>query len=399
MWGLLCVLLVLAAALWWAWKKRGVKDVISPLPWLGCALAFRSDPVVFLCRIAERGRNVTLNMAGLRMKLLVVPEDVAVFYRSQTLSAEAALEPLGFVDTLGSLNVQVGGQLHNQLIRGGRSFGPDAQERLREATEAALRSHAAGEEMELYRFCRDLVTRFVIEIFAGPAVAELPGFCEEYLAFQLAHEGAIAKAMVLGRTLASFFLAGARRQRVALVRRMAPLLDSRHADQLTEYDSEQRADLIVGLLTAATKNVAIGSATTLVHMLEHGVGAEKAAGAVAETLRMTCLSFGALRVATRGSGEQFSEGELLTVSHLARGRNAELFPSPHQWDSSRKSVDVGFCFGSGVHACPGRTFAIESMATIVAAVRPHLGALGKCSALRFDRPSLADREFAFAMKL
>jgi hypothetical protein len=398
MWGLVCVLLVLAAALWWLWKRRSQTDVISPVPWLGCALAYRSDPVAFLCRIAERGRNVTLNMAGLRMKLLVEPEDVALFYRSQTLSSEAALEPLGFVDTLGSLNVQVGGQLHNQLIRGGRSFGPDVQQRLREATEAALRRHASGEEIELYRFCRDLVTRFVIEIFAGRAVAELPGFCEQYLAFQLAHEGAIAKAMVLGRSLASFFLYGARKQRVALVQRMAPLLDSQHADQLTEYDSEQRADLIVGLLTAATKNVAIGSATTLVYMLEHAVGAEKAAGAVAETLRMTCLSFGALRVVTRASGEQFPQGQLLTVSHLARGRNAELFPNPHQWDPNRKS-DIGFCFGSGVHACPGRTFAIESMATIVSAVRPHLGALGKCSALRFDRPSLADREFAFAKKM
>ena len=388
----------LAAALWWVWQRRKDRDLISPLPFLGCALAFRRDPVGFLCGIAERGRNVTLNMAGLRMRLLVEPEDVAVFYRSKSLSSYEALRGLGFERSLGVLNVRVGGQLHSRILRAGRSFGPDTQQRLRAAAEAALARHESGRELELYRFCRELVVLFAAEEFAGAAVAQLPLFCEQYLDFQLAHESAVARAMVLGCALAGPALDAAWRKRHQLAMRIAPVLASPHAEQLgEEYGSLERADLVLGLLTAATKNVAIGSASSLVFMLQHGWRGEgEVAAAVAETLRLTCLSFGALRLATDESGPECPRGLLLTVSHLARGRSATLFADPHRWNPARRP-DVAFCFGAGLHACPGKTFALESMAKIVAAVWPRLGALGRCSDLRFDRPSLADRDFAFAV--
>lgn len=65
--------------------QKSDDDVVSPLPLLGCALAFKNDTVRFLCGLAERGqRAVTLNLAGLRLRLLLDPTEVAKsFYRAR----------------------------------------------------------------------------------------------------------------------------------------------------------------------------------------------------------------------------------------------------------------------------------------------------------------------------
>ncbi len=52
-----------------------------------------------------------------------------------------------------------------------------------------------------------------------------------------------------------------------------------------------------GLLSAASKNVAICAASTIVFSLQNPNQSFAARDAVSETLRMTCLSFGGLRMA------------------------------------------------------------------------------------------------------
>ncbi len=398
LWVTLVVMLALAVA--WRWLRQRSEDLSfsEHLPLLGCALAFRADPVGLLCRLAAAEKNVVLNMAGLRLKLLVRPEDVAALYRSRTLSSEAALSLLGFDHSLGPLNVRIGGALHSRILRGGSSYDADTlQRRLREALVAALDRAGSGGEVELYGLCREAVVAAVAEAFAGPDVAAAPGFCREYLDFQRSHEEAIAKAMVLGKVLAWPWLERARRKRLQLAAWMEGRLTARHSQMLgEEHSARERSELTLGLLSAATKNMAIGSASCVVYMLQHDFARDgDVAAAVAETLRLTCLSFGALRRVVAAHDEGLGpRGQLLTVSHLAKGRDETLFAQPNTWDASQRR-DVSFCFGAGQHACPGKSLALQSMATVASLVYPRIASLGRVSKLCFDRPSLADRDYAY----
>jgi cytochrome P450 len=107
-------------------------------------------------------------------------------------------------------------------------------------------------------------------------------------------------------------------------------------------------------------------------------------------------------------------GDIVTVSHLAQGRDRAVFGNNADTFDPIRNTDISFAFGyvkstahcahvnssakcsSGLHACPGRNIALTSMETIVGTLRPHLRSLESVSALQFDRPSLADREFAWA---
>lgn len=72
-----------------------------------------------------------------------------------------------------------------------------------------------------------------------------------------AHEHAISLAMSIGKTLAWPWLHSAAKKRLKLIDEI--VLTSAYATDLgIELDSKQKADLCIGLLTAATKNVAIG---------------------------------------------------------------------------------------------------------------------------------------------
>jgi cytochrome P450 len=83
--------------------------------------------------------------------------------------------------------------------------------------------------------------------------------------------------------------------------------------------------------------------------------------------------------------------DIVTVSHLLQARTA--FENPHEWNPNRENLDVGFCFGAGVHACPGKSIALASMTSIVSTLLPRIAHIECVSPLMFDRPSLADREF------
>jgi cytochrome P450 len=117
--------------------------------------------------------------------------------------------------------------------------------------------------------------------------------------------------------------------------------------------------------------------------------------AVLETLRMTCLSFGALRLVVGADSDLGEHGDILTVSHLAQGRDATVFYRPHEWNPSFNPGDVSFCFGGGQHACPGKKIALSSMAVIVETLLPHISHIDDISPLMFDRPSLAERKYCY----
>jgi cytochrome P450 len=109
---------------------------------------------------------------------------------------------------------------------------------------------------------------------------------------------------VVGRWCAGLALSAARRKREALARSIMGCMASLHVDAIRRERPQSTtfevADMCIGLLTAASKNVAIGSATCLVYLLQHAQHARcDTRAAVSETVRLTCLSFGALREACR----------------------------------------------------------------------------------------------------
>ncbi len=89
-------------------------------------------------------------------------------------------------------------------------------------------------------------------------------------------------------------------------------------------------------------------------------------------------------------GDSWKKGEILTVSHLAHGRTQ--FQDPDQWNPNRQGLEAGFCFGAGVHACPGKVIAMSATTAIVQTLLPKIEKVLRATSLRFDRPSLADRQ-------
>ena len=226
------------------------KDYVSPLPLLGCALAFEQDPVSFLCSLSGRCRAVTLNMAGLHLRLLIDALDIKFFYRAREdeLSSSKALRMLGFADTLGELNVEVGGKLHSSKIRLlGNALVNQITSLCKERTFQLLDVHE-GNMLEVHRFCREVVLSVMVEVFVGP---QKHGFADRYLDFQLTHEvcycyflicffffvidkkkDAVAKSMALGRFLAWPWLKSAQSKRLKLMEEISPT--SEYANNLGE---------------------------------------------------------------------------------------------------------------------------------------------------------------------
>lgn len=322
-----CVLLV-----WLVFRRfRTDPTFVSPVPGLGCALAFKNDPVKFLCDVARNSSSfgaVTLNMAGLHLRWLLDADEARLFYKAKEdqMSSFGALHKIGFAKTLGSLNVNVGGSLHASKLRGS-SVQTSINNMMVHRCLHLMEEHKS-KSLELYKFCRELVLSVMVEFFVGP---QRPGFHERYLQFQRvnllekktafvtnfqkqAHESAIAIAMSIGKTLAWPWLRSAEQKRLRLISEIE--LTSEYALGLgDEFCKAQKADLCIGLLTAATKNVAIGlikfcdsflfschslgSADAIVFCLQHRKDEISIPHAVLETLRMTCLTFGALRMAMR----------------------------------------------------------------------------------------------------
>jgi cytochrome P450 len=77
------------------------------------------------------------------------------------------------------------------------------------------------------------------------------------------------------------------------------------------------------------------------------------------------------------------------------GSEAQIF-DPTRFEDKSKEEQL-MTFGAGVHACPGRQLALEALCVIVEQLEPAIKRLDetKVSKLEFNRPSLADRDYAY----
>lgn len=213
---------------------------------------------------------------------------------------------IGFNETLGSLNVYFGTDLHKRWIK--ETYGAwwarqphDAPSGLRDEIRPLWRSLDRSLEREraaslraadLFGLARATVLRCQVERLLGAPVLEAAGdaaFISAFMSFQDRIEDATAKAAVLPRTLSlPLVLWPVARMRRKLTRRLAAAIAcaERGADpatlgswlraaatlpgELARRPSAQVAELAIGLLFASHKNPSIGAAQTLCALLELG---------------------------------------------------------------------------------------------------------------------------------
>lgn len=186
-------------------------------------------------------------------------------------------------------------------------------------------------------------------------------------------------------------------------------------------DKSLVGEACVGLLTAAPKNVSITVANCIVFLhlnpkymaqalveisknpvnegqdlLEWAENLEVLARCINETMRLTCLPFGGIRMVTSDQYRKFPIGTLVTVSHLARARDKEAWQFPSEFRPFRAEAKHALDFipfGGGRHLCPGRKYAMMMMFLVLHKTLPALSCAisGSVPPLEFGGPTFALR--------
>jgi cytochrome P450 len=275
------------------------------IPILGHALSYRQDPSGFLLRTSQTvGSMFQLNLAGKHMIVVAGPDaqrQVAMA-PERILSARQAVADIGFEETLGTLNVHQGTDLHKGIVKGVWQRNP-AEQFLgwRTALQKALQleifgtvdGDAVGDRtttnVELFQLVRRVVLRATVDRMIGPKFLDGTQddvFLKEFMAFQDQLEDVTAKAVVLPRWFAlPALLWPVRKQRETLQGRIVERLNGILltdtdgegstttqgfwlAQMYPRYSITDIAEYIVGLLFAAHKNPAIGAAQAYLMLYE-----------------------------------------------------------------------------------------------------------------------------------
>jgi sterol 14-demethylase len=447
---------VFLASFYWIRKRRAKPDD-SKIPWapgsipvLGHAMLYRKDPSGFLVRTCERvGPIFQLNMAGKHMIVVCGPEEqrhVASAPESQ-LSARHAVAEIGFEHTLGSRNVHQGTDIHKGIVKGVWTKNPSEQVKgWMESITVALEKETSAEDdsVEFFKLVRRVTLRAVIERLISPTFLDswdYP-FLNEFMRFQDTLEDVTAKSVVLPRWLAlPALLVPLAKQREGMQANIAvhlkQLLKEKKemgfwlAQVHTEYSVDEIAEYIVGLLFAAHKNAAIGTAQAYLMLWERGTANDQEMcrkqaktllvtpdfktlqtcsnlrAVCLETLRLTAHSIGAVRTAQQdfpiGDNHKYviPKGATISLVHIASSLNPALWgENPQTFDAQNRS-DTAYqdeykftTFSHGVHKCPGQQMALIMLqCTLAILLEQYTVELPpKIPPLSFERATLAQRE-------
>ena len=401
-WPAVAVALLVCFFTWWRCARRKhpptglVRPPLAPgaVYGIGHALRYKTDPAAFLSSACQTvGPVFRLNLAGKRMVVVgshqTIIKQVATA-SEKTLSARQAVAEIGFQETLGSLNVFVGTDIHKRWIK--EAYGPHGPGLSGEigplwtALERALEVERTvpRRASDMFALARATVLRCQMERFLGGPVLQAAGggaFIDAFMTFQDGIEDATAKAAVLPRVLALPLVLWpvARTRRRLTARLAAAIRQAEHGVDPVALGSwlhamllpgsqrrprEEIAELAIGLLFASHKNPSIGAAQTLCTLLGLGAshptvravrieaarlaaspGAEVLASChalqrcVLETLRLCAHAIGAVRTVVSESGfvldSRFwvAPGETIALAHVAVHR------SPEVWGAEATSFD------------------------------------------------------------
>ena len=275
---------------------------------IGHALAYKKDPAAFLLRQSQLvGSVFRINLAGRRMIVLCGGSEDTVIgllkkamnASERILSSRDPVADIGFEYTLGKANVYDGTDFHKRLIKDYLNQGERTIPRLASALREAYDVEVANEKLGLdgmiivkdfLGFVRRSTIRTVVGVFLGSAFLrphkkkEDEGtFLAEFMILQDEIEEATAAAAVLPRWLSlPLVLRPVERSRLKLQKSIAKrILDAwcapidEQGPWLIEFREkgmtvELASEYIVGLLFAAHKNPAIGSAQAYLYLRLQG---------------------------------------------------------------------------------------------------------------------------------
>lgn len=498
-WPVLLVLLPLSAYFLFLRTKQEVKKDESNIPWapgaipvLGHALQYKKGPSEFLVKTSqETGSMFQLNLAGKHMFVVCGPAEQKVVASApeSILSARQAVADIGFEQTLGHLNVHKGTDIHKGIIKG--TWHKNPSEHVKEWTlsiEKALDKEVGigTKKIEFFKLLRQTFLRATIERFISKQFLEYDneGFLNEFMNFQDTLEDVTAKSVVLPRWIAlPAMLWPLERRREKLQQKIANHLqthilpNNNNKNNDSNMEDNQSADLgfwlqemvhgdekhtipeiaeyIVGLLFAAHKNPAIGTAQAYLMLHEYGTDEDKdlcqketlqflkspdwstlqescprLRQVCLETLRLTAHSIGGVRTAkqdfeipsndTKSSLKYvIPKGASIGLAHIASsldtriwGPNAKRFDTTSTTISSTKNdknnntnkkeeslYDDEYkftTFSHGVHKCPGQQIALVllqcTMSILLHKYDIVVPSKKDIPSISFERATLAQRD-------
>ena len=454
---------------------------------IGHALSYKTNPASFLLRqVHAVGSIFRINLAGRRMVVLCGgPSDdemqqvkMAMTLPETKLSARDAVADIGFEHTLGRANVFEGTDFHKRLIKDHLNKPgviPLLYSALRDAYRLEIDQHNDKDAQEgdggdsklvvkdFFALIRRCTIRAVVSVFLGsPILESSDDFLDEFMVLQDAIEEATAAAAVLPKFISSpLVLRPVERSRIRLQKDIAQRIlnawnkpETQQGPWLQEFRSqgvsvEKAAEFVVGLLFAAHKNPAIGSAQSYLYLMLEGTDKERlevqreAAAFLAkptdktlegkchhlrrcclETLRLTAHALGAIRtareevslgkcpmakVSNNGDINSTNEiricpGEVIAVSHIAPNLNTSMWgedaakynPNRNEWTNfDEYPSDYKFStFSQGIHRCPGQKVALHMMQINLAILTDaySIEFVGKVPDISFERATLAQRD-------
>ena len=455
-------------------------------PFIGHALAYKKNPAAFLIRQAQTvGSVFRINLAGRRMVVLTCggasesemqQVKTAMDLPERQLSARDAVADIGFEYTLGRANVYEGTDFHKRLIKQYLNRADTTVPLLFSALQDAYRlevdEHVGKDGVnrllvhDFLGLVRRCTIRAVVSVFLGSSMlrSSQDDFLDNFMLLQDAIEEATAAAAVLPKFLSlPLILRPVERSRIKLqkdiARRISLAWSKPEKDQgpwLKEFRSQgisvdKAAEFVVGLLFAAHKNPAIGSAQAYLYVMLKGTDQERlavkkeAAAFISkptnmaldgkchlrrcclETLRLTAHALGAVRTAreevslckcpmkvgpknkcdeSAGSEREIRicPGEVIAVSHIAPSLNTTLWgdnasnydPNRKEWtDQDVYPSEYKFsAFSQGLHRCPGQKAALYIMQINLAILSDLYSVefVGEVPDISFERATLAQRD-------
>jgi cytochrome P450 len=435
------------------------------IPILGHALKYRKNPPAFLLSSAKQvGDLFRINMSGKHMIVACGPRTQRIVASSpeSIMSAREAIADIGFEETLGYLNVYQGTDLHKGIVKGLWHSNGDTQvtgfiqavrNSLTMESASSSTPKSGNKKVEFLSFVRRVILRASIERFIGSSF--LDGwddfsFIEVFMKFQDDLEDVTAKAAVMPQIIASpLLLSPLKRRRLNLQKVISKRLQTicsigddttaskQHrgfwlAEIKDSYHPDEIAELIIGLLFAAHKNPAIGTAQSYLMLCELATPeqrkkcADEAKAILSnpnyeilqkscptlnrlclESLRLTAHSIGAVRTAKQSFsvGEKFTipKGATVALTHISSSLNTKYWNDPNAFDidveSKNRSQElydndyIFSVFSHGVHKCPGQKFA-KVMLKLTVAILLHeykITLPESIPPLCFERATLAQR--------
>eukprot|EP00980_Cylindrotheca_fusiformis_P009840 scaffold2177_cov115-Cylindrotheca_fusiformis.AAC.5 len=406
--------------------KSNIPWAPGALPLIGHALSYRHDPAKFLLDSSKQvGEVFQINLAGKHMIIACGPhiQRIVATAPESILSARQAVADIGFEQTLGYLNVHIGTDLHKGIVKGlWHSNASEHVAALTQSIQSAMQDEvesSLGKKTEFMKLVRRVLLRTTIDQFIGSFFLKdwKIDFITKFMKFQDDLEDVTAKAVVMPRVVAlPLFLWPLARRRVALQQKISKRLQetsSLHhessgfwlSDVKDKHHLDEIAELIVGLLFAAHKNPAIGTAQSYLMLFERASKEHQSLcmeeskhllqnqtyeqvqercptlrRLCFETLRLTAHSIGAVRTARQpfSLGDHFviPKGATVALTHISSSLNDEFWKDPHSLilDTSSEdrnqdlySNDYAFSvFSHGVHKCPGQKLALILLQCTVA---------------------------------